>query len=75
MPETQMPSNILTMYWPSELDKKLTAKKVRKESNELLILNLLNTTQPKSIHIIPLLDSFHMHTENGHDCGLPQDCS
>lgn len=59
MPETQMPSNILTVYRPSEPDKKLIAKKVREESNELLILDLLNTTQPKSIHVVPSIDSFH----------------
>ncbi|KAH9961316.1 hypothetical protein BC827DRAFT_1267685 [Russula dissimulans] len=35
------------------------AKKVREKSNEIEILNLLNTIQPKSKHVIPWLDSFH----------------
>ena len=39
--------------------KELVAKKVRQKSNELEILELLNTTQPKSDHFISLLDSFH----------------
>lgn len=58
-PESQMPPHVLTVYRPSEPGKKLIAKKVREESNELTLLDLLSTTQPKSIHIITLLDSFH----------------
>jgi len=41
---------------------KVIAKKVRKESNELEILKLLNATQPKSDHVISLLDSFQGHS-------------
>lgn len=36
----------------------LIAKKVRKESNELAILKLLNAAQPKPLRIISLFDSF-----------------
>jgi serine/threonine protein kinase len=45
----QRPSHILTVFRPSIPGK---------ESNELEILQLLNTFQPKSEHIISLLDSF-----------------
>jgi len=40
-------------------NKELIAKKVREKSNQLEILELLNTIQPKSDHVISLLDSFH----------------
>ncbi|KAI0245827.1 hypothetical protein BJV78DRAFT_1259993 [Lactifluus subvellereus] len=59
----KMPSHILTVYRPSDPSKELIAKKVRKKSNELEILKLLNTIQPKSEHVISLLDSFH--TQSG----------
>jgi serine/threonine protein kinase len=54
----QMPPHIHIVYRPSEPSKKLIAKKVRKESNELEILKRLNTIQPRSEHVISLLDSF-----------------
>lgn len=37
----------------------LVAKKIRKESNELEILQFIHLVQPQSEHIITLLDSFH----------------
>jgi hypothetical protein len=48
------------VYRPLDSDKKFIAKKVREESNELEILKLLNATpgQPKSDHVIPLIESF-----------------
>ena len=54
-----MPSHVLTVYRPLDPNKKLIAKKVRQGSNELEIHELLNTIQPKSDHVISLLDSFH----------------
>ena len=57
----QRPSHILTVYRPSDRRKQLIAKKVREESNELEILRILDTTQPKSEHVISLLDSFYTH--------------
>jgi serine/threonine protein kinase len=54
-----MPSNILTVYRLSVSSEQLIAKKVREESNELEALQLLNTIQPKSDHVISLIDSFH----------------
>ncbi|KAI0245963.1 kinase-like domain-containing protein [Lactifluus subvellereus] len=56
-------THILTVYRPSDPSKELIAKKVRNKSNELEILKLLNTIQPKSEHVISLLDSFH--TQSG----------
>jgi serine/threonine protein kinase len=53
-----MPPHIHIVYRPSEPSKKLIAKKVRKESNELAILKHLHTIQPSSEHVISLLDSF-----------------
>jgi serine/threonine protein kinase len=53
-----MPSNILTVYRRSEPRKQLIAKRGCEESNEVEILKLLNNFQPKSEHIISLLDSF-----------------
>ena len=47
------------MYRSLDPKKKFIAKKVRQNSNELAILDFLNTIQPKSDHIISLLDSFH----------------
>jgi hypothetical protein len=47
------------VYRPFDSNKELIAKKVREESNELDILQLLNSIQPKSHHVISLLDSFH----------------
>ena len=44
-------------------DKELVAKKVRKGLNELEILKFLDSIQPKSEHVILLLDSFH--TQSG----------
>jgi len=55
----QMPPHIHIVYQPSEPSNGLIAKKVRKGSNELVILKHLNTIQPKSEHIISLLDSFY----------------
>src|SRR6267142_1107016 len=55
----QMPPHIHNVYQPSEPSKELIAKKVHKESNELVILKRLNTIQPKSEHVVSLLDSFH----------------
>jgi serine/threonine protein kinase len=40
-------------------DKKLIAKKVQKESNELEILRFLDTIPLKSNHVISLIDSFN----------------
>ena len=57
----QRPSHILTVHRSSDPSKQFIAKKVREESNELEILRILDTTQPKSEHIIPLLDSFYTH--------------
>jgi serine/threonine protein kinase len=57
-----MPPNILTVFRRSDSRKQLIAKKVREESNELEILKLLNNFQPKSEHIISLLDSFQVQS-------------
>ena len=57
-----MPLNILTVYRRSEPSKKFIAKKVGEESNELEILKLLNNFQPRSEHIISLLDSFQVQS-------------
>jgi serine/threonine protein kinase len=57
-PQIQMPSHILPVYQPSVPGKEFIAKKVRKESNELHILKLLNAFQPQQDHIISLHDSF-----------------
>jgi hypothetical protein len=56
--DLQMPSHILTVYGRSAPNKRFIAKKVREESNELEIFELLNTFQPKSEHIISLHESF-----------------
>jgi serine/threonine protein kinase len=45
----------------SDPSKELIAKKLRDGSNELEILRILDTTQPKSEHVISLLDSFYTH--------------
>ncbi|KAL4256150.1 Kinase-like protein [Pleurotus pulmonarius] len=55
----KLPSNLLTVFRPSDPDTMLVAKKIRKESNELEILRLIHLIQPQSEHIITLLDSFH----------------
>jgi serine/threonine protein kinase len=55
----QMPSHIHIVYRSSEPSNELIAKNVRKKSNELAILKRLNSIQPKSEHVISLLDSFH----------------
>jgi hypothetical protein len=47
------------IFSPLDSNKELIAKKVREKSNELEILRLLNTVQPKSDHVISLLDWFH----------------
>ena len=57
-----MPSHIITVYQPLDPSNELIAKKVRKESDELKILRRLNTIQPKSEHIVSLLDSFDLHS-------------
>jgi len=57
-----MPPNILTVFRRSDPSKKFIAKKVREESNELEILKLLNNFQPRSEHIISLLDSFQVQS-------------
>ena len=54
----QLPDHILTAYRTSDPSKKLIAKKVREGSDELEILKFLQHTQPKSDHIISLIDSF-----------------
>jgi Protein kinase domain len=54
----QMPSHIHIVYRPRP-EEELVAKKVRMDSNELAILKHLNTIQPRSEHVISLLDSFH----------------
>ncbi|KAI0283142.1 hypothetical protein BGY98DRAFT_931338 [Russula aff. rugulosa BPL654] len=54
----KMPSHILTVYRRSDPSKKFIAKKVHEESNELDILKHLNTTWPKSKHIISLHEWF-----------------
>ena len=66
----QMPSHILTIHRLSDLSKELIAKKVRRESKELEILRILDTIQPKSEHVISLLDSFYAHP--GHWVILPK---
>jgi serine/threonine protein kinase len=53
-----MPSNIHIVYRPRP-EEELIAKKVRMESNELAILKHLNTIQPRSEHVVSLLDSFY----------------
>jgi serine/threonine protein kinase len=53
-----MPPHILTVYQRSAPSKRFIAKKVRKESNELEIFKLLNTSHVKSEHIISLHESF-----------------
>ena len=53
-----MPSHILTVFQQSDPSKRFIAKKVHEQSNELQFLDCLNTTQPKSEHIISLYDSF-----------------
>src|SRR5216683_7037235 len=57
-----MPPNILTVFRLSDPSKQFIAKKVRKESNELEILKVLNNFQPRSEHIISLLDSFQVQS-------------
>ena len=57
-----MPPNILTVFRRSDPSKQFIAKKVPKESNELEILKLLNNFQPRSEHIISLLDSFQVQS-------------
>jgi serine/threonine protein kinase len=57
-----MPPNILTVFRRSDPSKQFIAKKVRKESNELEILKVLNNFQPRSEHIISLLDSFQVQS-------------
>ena len=55
---SQMPSHIRIVYRPRP-EEELIAKKVREESDELAILTHLNTIQPRSEHVISLLDSFY----------------
>jgi hypothetical protein len=62
----QMPSHIFTVHRPSNPSKELIAKKVREKSNELEILRILDTIQPKSEHAISLFDSFHTLLIVGH---------
>jgi serine/threonine protein kinase len=57
-----MPPNTLTVFRRSDPSKKFIAKKVREESNELEILKLLHNFQPRSEHIISLLDSFQVQS-------------
>jgi serine/threonine protein kinase len=57
-----MPPNILTVFRRSDPSERFIAKKVREESNELEILKLLNNFQPRSEHIISLLDSFQVQS-------------
>jgi len=59
-----MPSNILTVYRPSNRSTKLIAKKVREESNELEILKLPNNSRSKSKHTILLFDSFQTQSKS-----------
>ncbi|KAI9437875.1 hypothetical protein F5148DRAFT_1021303 [Russula earlei] len=59
-PLVKMPSHILKVYRPSNPKNVLIAKKVREESKEIAIFNLLDSIQPKSRHIVSLLDSFHI---------------
>ena len=54
----QLPPHILTVYQSSNPSNELIAKKVRKKSDELKILRRLQTIQPKSEHVVSLLDSF-----------------
>lgn len=54
-----MPSNVLTVYRLSVTGEELIAKKVREEWNELEILQLIDTIQPKSDHVVSLIESFH----------------
>ncbi|KAI9512458.1 hypothetical protein F5148DRAFT_1373161 [Russula earlei] len=59
-PLVKMPSHILNVYRRSNPKNVLIAKKVREESNEIAIFNLLDSIQSKSKHIISPLDSFHI---------------
>ncbi len=54
----QRPDHILTVYRPMDSNKRFIAKKVREESNELEILEFLDTIPVKSDHVISLIDSF-----------------
>jgi len=54
--------HIFTVYRSSNRNEALIAKKVREKSNELEILEFLNTIHPKSQHIILLVDSFRTQT-------------
>ena len=58
MLDAQRPPNILIVHQPSKSSKELIAKRIRKRSNELEIFKHLNTIQPKSEHVISLVDSF-----------------
>jgi len=57
MVDLQMPSHILIIYQQSDPSIEFVAKKVSKQSNELEILNRLNTFHPKYKHIISLQES------------------
>jgi hypothetical protein len=59
--DPQMPSH--NSHCVSTVRPEQGAKNVRKESNELEILKLLNTIQPKREHVISLLDL--SHTQSG----------
>src|SRR5258708_37611204 len=54
----QRPDHILSVYRPMDSNKRFIAKKVREESNELEILEFLDTIPVKSDHVISLIDSF-----------------
>jgi serine/threonine protein kinase len=54
----QRPDHILTVYRPMDPNEEFIAKKVREESNELEILQFLDTIPLKSDHVIALTDSF-----------------
>lgn len=53
-----MVSHILTVFQKSDPSERFIVKKIHKKLNELQFLEYLNTTQPKSEHIVSLHDLF-----------------
>ena len=66
----QLPANIRIVHRLPRAGKKLIAKKVCADSDERAILELLNSSHPKSEHIISLLDFFC--TQSGQWIILPK---
>ena len=62
--DAQLLSHILTVYRPLDSNKELVAKELRDESHEFVILEPFNTIEPKSDHVISLLDSVHRQSRH-----------